>query len=168
MPPNWIDFPTSSYSGSGTLKNGVVSFDKSSYSDWNTQFTSSNSTPGTAPASSLFKSESINLNAYMTNTNFRIRFRLNYDSSTDYYGWIIDNVKINVVPKVVWSPTTNLYTDTALTTAYTSGANASTVYALPNGVENYTATAIIGACTKSDTKTVTNYTKRYVCNRIVS
>ena len=159
---NWIDFPTSSYSGSGTLKNGVVSFDKSSYSDWNTQFTSSNSTPGTAPASSLFKSESINLNAYMTNTNFRIRFRLNYDSSTDYYGWIIDNVKINVVPKVVWSPSTNLYTDTALTTAYTSGANASTVYALPNGVENYTATATIGTCTKSDTKTVTNYTKRYV------
>ena len=159
---NWINFPTSSYSGSGTLKNSVVSFDKSSYSDWNSQFTSATSTPGTAPATALFKSESINLYDFMSNTNFRIRFRLAYDNSTDYYGWIIDNVKINIVPKVTWSPSNDLYTDSALTNSYTSGTNAVIVYALPNGTQNYTATATIGSCTKTDTKTVTNYTKRYV------
>jgi hypothetical protein len=158
---SWTSFPTTAYSGTGTLKNGVVSFDKSSYTDWNTQFTSSASSPGTAPAASLFKSETIDLNSFITNTNFRIRFRLAYDDFVDYYGWIIDNVKINAVPKITWSPNTGLYTDSALTTAY-AGAPATVVYAMPNGSETYTATTALGTCNKTDTEVVVNNTKRYV------
>lgn len=158
---SWTSFPTTAYSGTGTLKNGVVSFDKSSYTDWNTQFTSSASSPGTAPATSLFKSETLNLNSFITNTNFRIRFRLAYDDFTDYYGWIIDNVKINVVPKITWSPNTGLYTDSALTTAY-AGTPATVVYAMPIGSETYTAAVALGTCNKTDTEVVVNNTKRYV------
>ncbi|MBS1615500.1 MAG: hypothetical protein JST06_05215, partial [Bacteroidetes bacterium] len=42
----WTSFPSSAYSGSGSLKNSVVSFDKSSYSDWSSQFSGSTTNPG--------------------------------------------------------------------------------------------------------------------------
>ncbi|MCD9853447.1 fibronectin type III domain-containing protein [Epilithonimonas sp. JDS] len=145
---NWTTFPTSSYVGTATLKNGVVSFDKSSYSQWNTQFTTSTSTPGTAPASAMFRSETINLASFMGNTNFKIRFRLAYDNVVDYYGWIIDNVKINVTPKITWTPSTGLYTDAALTIPYVAAANATTVYAAPTIATSYQLKATVGTCDK--------------------
>ncbi len=55
---------------------------------------------------------------------------------------------------VTWSPTTDLYTTAAATTAY-SGANASVVYTHPTGPITYTATAANGACTTTATTTVT-------------
>ena len=158
----WTSFPTTDYTGGATLKNGVVSFDASSYTAWNTQFTSSTSTPGTAPATALFKTETINLAAYTTSNNFKIRFRYKYDSSDDYYGWLIDNVKFNVTPKTTWSPSTGLYTNTSLTTPYIAGTNVLTVYAAPNGSQLYTATATLGTCPKTATSMVDHYNNKFL------
>ena len=91
----WTSFPTTSYTGSATLKNSVVSFDKTSYTDWSNVFTSSSVvSPGTAPATSMWKNESINLSAYTSSTQFRIRFRITSDISVQYVGWFIDNVAL--------------------------------------------------------------------------
>jgi hypothetical protein len=148
-------FPTSTYSGTAVLKNGVVSFDETSYTDWDTQFSSYFSTPGTAPATTLFKSESINLSSYLTSSQFKIRFRLAYDDSTDYYGWLLDNIKIIGTPKVTWTATEPIYTDAALSTAYVATTNAQTVYVRPYETTTYTATADVNGCTKSDAKSYT-------------
>ena len=126
-------FPTSSYTGAGVLKNGVVSFDRSSYTDWNALFTSSGVTPGTAPATSLWKTETINIPvAALSSSQFRIRFKLTTDGSVLYYGWLIDDVKISGSNNITWSPITNLYIDnTATPTAYNPlvHTNQLTVYA---------------------------------------
>ncbi|GAB4094502.1 hypothetical protein GCM10028786_34310 [Flaviaesturariibacter terrae] len=100
----WTSFPTSSYSGSATLKNGVVSFDKTSYSDWAANFTSST----VVPTNALWKNETITIPAAALSSNqFRIRFRMTSDGSVQYYGWMIDNVVITgnrVQPNYFWSP----------------------------------------------------------------
>jgi hypothetical protein len=151
---SWITFPTNSYTGAATLKNGVVSFDKSSYTDWNSQFTYSGSTPGTAPASSLWKTETIAIPAAaLTSTQFQIRFKYTNDSSLNYYGWLLDDFVLSgsgSSPQTTWSPTTGLYTDTLATTPYT-GSVTSTVYAQPNVTTTYTITA---GCSSTSTVTV--------------
>ncbi|MCX6323120.1 MAG: GEVED domain-containing protein, partial [Sphingobacteriales bacterium] len=95
----WIVFPSSAYAGAGTLSPnvavaGTIAFNRVSYSDWNTLFTSSTIVYPTAPATSLWKTETINLSAYNSATSFRIRFRLTSDVSVQYAGWKIDDVKI--------------------------------------------------------------------------
>jgi hypothetical protein len=151
---SWTTFPISSYTGSGTLKNNVVSFDKSSYADWNTQFTSSSSTPGTAPATSLWKTETIAIPAAaLTSTQFQIRFKYTNDSSLNYYGWLLDDFVLSgsgSSPQTTWSPTTGLYTDALATTPYT-GTVTSTVYAQPSVTTTYTITA---GCSSTNTVTV--------------
>lgn len=151
---SWTTFPTSSYTGSGTLKNNVISFDKSSYADWNTQFTSSSSTPGTAPATSLWKTETIAIPAAaLTSTQFQIRFRYTTDVSNNYYGWLLDDFMLSgsgSTPQITWSPTTSLYTDALATTPYT-GTATSTVYAQPSVTTTYTITA---GCSSTNTVTV--------------
>lgn len=52
--------------------------------------------------------------------------------------------------KVTWSPSTGLYTDTALTTPYNGTDYLSTVYAAPTTATVYTAKAKIGTCEKSN------------------
>ncbi|MGL2966454.1 GEVED domain-containing protein [Flavobacterium sp. XGLA_31] len=147
----WTTFPTTSYAGTGTLKNSVVSFDKSSYSDWGTAITGTASTPTNA----LWKTETINIPVAALTSQFKIRFRYTTDSSSNYFGWLIDNVKISsVAPQVVWSPTTNLYTDVAATTAYT-GTAASTVYAKLTSAATYTATSTLDSCSATATVTAT-------------
>ncbi len=156
---SWSSFPTSSYSGTGTLKNSVVSFDKSSYANWGTQFISSSSTPGASPATSLWKTETINIPAVaLTSNQFKIRFRLTTDGSYNYYGWLIDNVNINGthITSTTWSPITELYTNSNATIPYTTGTNATTVYAKPTTNITYTATATSQAgCSSSGTTTLT-------------
>src|SRR5690606_30857109 len=97
--------------GAGALKQGFVSFDKSSYPDWNTAITSVSS----VPMNNLWKNETIDLAQFMNATNFKLSFSYWFDQDVDYYGWNIDNVKINTTPKVTWTPSAGLYTDTALT-----------------------------------------------------
>lgn len=50
--------------------------------------------------------------------------------------------------KIIWSPATGLYTDTALTVPYVGGTNATTLYAAPTASTSYTATATQGTCNK--------------------
>jgi len=92
-----------------------------------------------APANTLWKNESLTVPAAALTNQFRIRFRYTTDSSTNYYGWLIDNVKVTVPNATTWSPTTDLYTNAAATTAYTGG-NAVVVYAKPSASATYTVT----------------------------
>ncbi len=155
----WTSFPTSSYGGTGTLKNGVVSFDASSYPDWNGQFTGTGSDPGTAPATSLWKLETINLNTWQSSTQFRVRFRETTDVSLAYYGWLIDNVKISGTGQgsVIWTPNgvgSGLFTDAGATMTY-FGTATNTVYAKITSSQVFTATVGSGSCTSSATATLT-------------
>ncbi len=150
---NWTPFPTSSYSGSGTLRNGVVCFDRSSYSDWNTQFTGSGSTPGAGPATALWKLETINLSTWQSSTQFRIRFRIKSDVNTQYYGWLLDNIRITGQASITWSPATELFTNAGATNAYT-GTITPTVYAKPTATRTYTASAAFGACGRTANVTI--------------
>ncbi|HNP54723.1 MAG TPA: hypothetical protein PKK69_08890, partial [Ferruginibacter sp.] len=150
---SWTSFPTSTYSGTATLFNGVVSYSSRSYTDWNAQFSGTNSTPGTGPATALWKKETIDLSSYASQSNFRIRFRVTGDINTVYYGWLIDSVRISGTGQapITWSPTTDLYTDPGGTISYLGGP-ATTVYTKPTASRIYTATATGGAgCTKTAT-----------------
>ncbi len=154
---SWNLFPAANYLGSGILPYSNIAFDKTSYSSWNTQFTSASSTPGTGPATSLWKSEIIDLTPYIGYSNFKISFSCEYDTDFDYYGWLLDNVKINVTPKITWTPTAGLYTDAGLSSSYITSTHATTLYAAPSGTQSYTANASLGtsACDKTVSKTVT-------------
>lgn len=68
----------------------------------------------------------------ITDTNYPLGTN---ESNLDY----IELTTNASLPQVTWSPTTDLYTDSSLTTPYTGGF-AGTVYAAPNGTQTYTAT----------------------------
>jgi hypothetical protein len=160
---NWITFSPSDYVGTAdaTVFTTDARFTTKSYGDWISQFTSTTSDPGVGPATSLWKAETFNIPASaLTSTQFRIRFRYTTDSSANYYGWLIDNVKVNKAAptNIVWTPTTNLYSDAAGTTPYTGG-NASTVYfksstAAPAATYTATASSALG-CLRTATVPVT-------------
>ena len=87
-----------------------------------------------------FTTETINLNAYINQPAFQVRFR--YNSGTNY-GWAIDDISItgNALPSTVtWAPIAGLYTDAAATVPYVANANAATIYANPDTGTVYTAT----------------------------
>ncbi|GAB4094503.1 Ig-like domain-containing protein [Flaviaesturariibacter terrae] len=88
----WTNFPTSSYAGSGTLFNSAVSFSTKSYSDWISTYTGAT----VVPNNNLWKNETINIPAAALTSQFRIRFRITSDGSVQYYGWMIDNVRIGL------------------------------------------------------------------------
>jgi hypothetical protein len=95
----------------------------------------------------------LNLNAYAGMSGVRVRFK--FDSPYGYY-WGIDNVVISGTysPKVVWSPSTNLYTDAAATIPYVAGSLTNSVYAKPASTTTYSVTAGT-ACTSTTNVTVT-------------
>jgi|GEM_PF-970705 len=153
----WAAFPQTSYSGGSTaLRNGVVCFEEHSYPDWDAQFTGNSSTPGTAPATSLWKAETIDLSAWQTSTQFKFRFRIKSDFSDVHYGWLLDDIKVNGQASISWGPTTELFTDAGASIAYT-GTNNPVVYTQPTATRTYTATASFGTCgiTASVTPAVT-------------
>jgi hypothetical protein len=165
---NWLLFPTSSYAGSGTLITDIatetvsgVIFSTKSYPEWIARFTSATSTPGTAPATSLWKTETINIPASaLSSTQFKIRFGYDTDNTYNYYGWLIDNVAITATAQggYVWTsnnPAATIYTDAAATTPYT-GSGAASVYVKPSETTVYTATVTNSAgCLSAGTSTVT-------------
>ncbi|WP_396141900.1 GEVED domain-containing protein, partial [Flavobacterium sp.] len=64
-------------------------------------------------------------------------------------------ISYNAPPTIIsWTPTTDLYSNAGATTAY-SGENANVVYTKPTSEITYTATASNGACSVSNTTTVT-------------
>jgi hypothetical protein len=94
-------------------------------------------------AIAAFTNATIALPAAMLNQP-SVQLRFNYGDSWGYF-WAIDNVSITgtQVAPMVWSPTTNLYSDAAATTPYT-GQNLSTVYfktSTAAAAVTYTATA---------------------------
>ena len=109
-----------------------------------------------------FVTESFSLNAYLGQTNLRLRFY--YYCHWGYY-WAIDNILITGISSIVipeWTPTTYLYTNAACTTAYTGGTAFSTVYVHPTsitlaGAVTYTATAVSVGCSTESSSTV-NFT----------
>ncbi|TBX65986.1 hypothetical protein EZL74_11475 [Flavobacterium silvisoli] len=135
----WTTFPATNYVGSAATSvftSGNVRFTTKSYADWTAAFTGTTSVPTNA----LWKNETFTIPAAALTSQFRIRFRYTTDSSTNYYGWLIDNVKVSVPNgTVTWSPTTGLFTNAAATTAYTGG-NAAVVYAKPTVSSSYTVT----------------------------
>ena len=159
---NWSTFSSTSYVGSASttvFTGGNARFCSTSYTDWNNTFTSGASTPGVGPATSLWKTETFNVPAAALTSQFRIRFRYTTDSSTNYYGWLIDNVKIaRTQSNITWSPATNLYTDAAATVPYVANANSATVYvkSAQAGSQTYTATSVSSfGCIRTATVPVT-------------
>ena len=114
----------------------------------------------TQGAIAAFANANLSLPAAMLNQP-SVQLRFKYDDSWGYF-WAIDNVSISgtQVAPMVWSPTTNLYTDAAATIPYT-GQNLSTVYfknTSPASSVTYTATAtsLLG-CARVATVPVTVY-----------
>jgi gliding motility-associated-like protein len=146
----WTTFTPANYSGSAstTVFNASARFTKNSYTDWNTVFNTSTATPGTGPATSLWKTETFTIPTTALTNQFRVRFRYTTDTSINYFGWLIDDVKvIKSQNNITWSPVTNLYTNAAATVPYTAGTSASTIYVLPTTVAplTYVATSTNGS-----------------------
>jgi hypothetical protein len=129
----WISFPTSSYAGTGTLFNGVVSFSTKSYANWISAFTGT----GSLPNNTLWKNETINIPLAALTSQFRVRFRYTTDGSTNYYGWLIDNINIAATP----TPSAFSWSDG---TSVVGTTNPLTVN--PTSNTSYTATTTVSGC----------------------
>jgi hypothetical protein len=91
----------------------------------------------------------IDLSALSGNT-LEIRFRMT-GMPYGFFEWALDNILVTgdgppSGAQITWSPTTDLYTDSSLTTPYTGGF-ADTVYANPSSTITYTATDASTSCT---------------------
>jgi hypothetical protein len=95
----WVTFPTTS-----VFTGGNTRFTTKSYADWITNFTGTTS----LPSNTLWKTETFNIPSAALTSQFKLRFRYTTDSSTNYYGWMIDNVSIGSGNTVTWSPATGL------------------------------------------------------------
>jgi hypothetical protein len=158
----WTTFAPANYAGTASTYAANSRFASDSYTDWASTFTGTTSTPGAGPATSLWKAETFNIPAAaLTSSQFRIRFRYTSDGSANYYGWLIDDVKIQRSQSdIIWSPTTNLYTNAAATTPYTGG-HATTVYVKSASAATtvYTATStngVTGCSTTANVSVVVN------------
>ena len=104
---SWTQLPAASYLGTGNSNfNPNARFSRNSYAAWQAQFNNSSATPGPGPATDLWRQEEFDLAAFATSTNFRIRFRITSDGSINYFGWLIDDIRITgQIPSVdvVWS-----------------------------------------------------------------
>ena len=134
---------------------GTVDYSINGGTTWVNIQTYTTTTQGTSTG---FVNENLALPAGALN-QASVMIRFNYIDSYGYY-WAIDNVSISgtQVATMVWSPTTNLYSDAAGTIAYTGG-NASTVYFKSSSVApavTYTATATSALlCARTATVPVT-------------
>lgn len=136
---NWYDYSSyDTYAGVEISTNGTT---------WTTIYTPPHAAWG--GTQTLTPITPVSLNSYIGNANVQIRFRYN---SGYGYAWAIDNVKITGTLQPVWTPAGGLYTNAALTTAYT-GNPASIVYAKPGATTTYVAA--IGACKTKDSSRIT-------------
>ena len=159
----WTAFASNTYRGSGVKKNGVVSFDASSYTDWNTTFTSVNS----VPTNSLWKTETIKVPFAAYTSQFRVRFRVVSNATNTYYGWLIDDVKLTggtATRTFAWanntgaaftnyqqqSPNVSPVTTTSYNVTVTNGYGCTATAASPVTV-TYLASSVQGTPTASTT-----------------
>ena len=107
-----------------------------------------------------FATQTLSLDSYLGLNNVELRFY--YNSSWGYY-FAVDNVYVTGSPMSLsptWSPTTDLFTDAALTVPYVGGTSEYNVYVHPTSVvattsTTYTATVIYSGCSATDTANVT-------------
>ena len=132
---SWTTFPTSSYAGSGTLVNTLVSFDASSYSDWSSAMTSTTS----IPTNTLWKSETINIPVAALTSQFKVRFRMTTDISNNYLGWWLDNIAINTVGN-------GTYAWTSTPSGFTSSTQNPTGVTPTNGIVYNVSSTNSGGC----------------------
>jgi hypothetical protein len=109
-------------------------------------------------ANNNFVAATINLTPFINQANLRIRFNFvsNVNLATSW--WAVDDVLLTPSgPVVIWSPTTNLFTNAAGTTPYT-GSVTSTVYAKLTAAATYTATSTspLGCTTSKDVTLTVN------------
>ena len=147
-------------SGAGSYNNVVITSDNTAAALSTTSSTITGTYKANATASaSLYGSFGTNLTQTFSdlfstpNGNWKLSA---YDDASGDVGtlnsWSI--VVTYSYPQYSWSPTTDLYTDTAATIAYTG--NPSTVYAKPTTTTTYTITATASnGCTSSNTVTIT-------------
>ncbi|MBK8711852.1 MAG: hypothetical protein IPL97_08280 [Niastella sp.] len=162
---SWYNFEDSTYLGSGSLVTTVngapvtgVVFSSKSYPEWAAAFYSTSATPGTAPATDMWKQELIQIPAFAMTSQFKLRFVITNDAAVAYYGWLIDNLQIKAYSlaqaPVTWTPNgigSGLFTDAAGTIPY-FGTPAVTVYAQPSAPTTYTVqSSVSGACGVQDT-----------------
>lgn len=128
---SWTPLPASTYQGANTsnFTGGNVRFSRNSVAAWQSTFTSSSSTPGAGPATDLWREETFNLSAFATSTNFRLRFRITADASINYFGWLIDNVRLTgfAQPTYTWTSSPVGFTSTQQSPAGVP-VNTSTVF----------------------------------------
>lgn len=91
-------------------------------------------------AAANFVNETIDLSAYIGQTDLRIRFK--YENAFFAWYWAIDNFKItgSGPALLTWAPTTGLWLDAAATNPYL-GTATNAVYAKLTSDQTYTATA---------------------------
>ena len=147
----WTTFPTNTYMGSGTLFGSTgICFNSKSYNDWSAVFTTTTSTPGSSPATGLWKHETIDLSSFVCNSSFRIRFRITTDVSNIYYGWLIDNFIIGSIPtEFRWS---------SIPSGYSANTQNPFIQVSPCTTSNYivTATNSYGCTTTGNTLITVN------------
>ena len=102
---NWTMLNNNFYQSSGFLLNGNQFFD-GSYTDW--EFNNF-----VQPDNSWWKTETFNITSFIS-TTVKIRFTISADASLNYYGWLIDDLKvIGIVnsevdpPVITHTPITN-------------------------------------------------------------
>ncbi|MBL0050350.1 MAG: hypothetical protein IPP29_01905 [Bacteroidetes bacterium] len=100
---NWITFQQTNYAGTAaaTVFSGTnVRFSTRSYANWISTFTGAASLPN----NTLWQTETFNVPASaLTSSQFRVRFRYTNDVSTNFFGWLIDDVKLTAVTNASFS-----------------------------------------------------------------
>jgi hypothetical protein len=104
---NWTDIPNSAYTGNSWRKTGSnlqssnttvcdgPFFDAQSRPDWDMRFSSLAGVP--TAGTGLWRKEVFDLSNYRV-SGVKIRFRVKSNASNDFYGWLVDNVKIAEAP----------------------------------------------------------------------
>ncbi len=143
----WQGIPATAYQGSGVIPGFVspnIAFQTNSYPEWSAQFTSSSSTYPAGPATALWKQETIDLSAFSSASDFRIRFAMTSDGSVQYAGWALDDVRIEYDSPI------------SLNWSWDNGAGSGiSVTVNPLTTTTYTATATDPATGCSATSSVT-------------
>jgi len=95
---NWTILDTSYYTGNAIFLYGTNFFD-GSYTIWD--FNNNNT-----PSNTWWQKETFNLTSFTGsgNTQVKVRFKLESDGSFNFYGWLIDNVKISVTSTEEFDP----------------------------------------------------------------
>ena len=135
----WTTFNPTQYVGKAYGLEGpdYKRFARGSYDEWT-------SNQSTQPENDMWKKERFVLNATAGDlSQVKFRFSLKSDGSTNYYGWMIDNVKVYKVttPSIVWEGD-DLYLDKAATEPY-ADENVQKVYFKQSQIGEYPISATI-------------------------